>query len=160
MKRITILAGVAALFAIIFVAAPWFALHSLQAAARDGDVQALTELVDYDAVRRGLRSQLAATSSVPAPKVWEDPFGALSRAMQGQQTPAAEIDRHLTPGGLHALIGDPQVLPAVRYWGPARVRFAVGPQQATLLTFRRSGFARWRLVQLHLPNLRPATARE
>lgn len=153
MNRIATLAGGAvALVVLAFVAAPWFALHGLQTAARDGDVHALAELIDYGAVRSGLRAQLEPGPSVPPPKIWEDPVGALARAMQAPQTPALEIDGHLTPGGLHALIGDPRAFPAVRHWGPNRVRFAAGPRQEALLTFQRRGWWRWQLVQLRIPS--------
>ena len=150
-RTTTALVVAAAIAALAFLPAPWFALRNLQAAARDGDVDALAELIDYSAVRTGLRAQLTDAASVPPPSVWQDPVGALSRAMQAPRTPAAEMDRHLTPGGLHALIGDPRTFPAIRHWGPSRVRFAAGPRQSTLLTFQRRGFVQWRLVQLRLP---------
>ena len=156
MSRIVTLAGVAvAVVALVFVTAPWFALRSLQAAARDGDVNALAELIDYGAVRSGLRAQFTPRPAVPPPNVWQDPVGALSWAMQASRTPTLELDGHLTPSGLHALIGEPQVFPPVRHWGPSRVRFAAGPRQETLVTFQRRGFVRWRLVQLRIP--KPAT---
>jgi hypothetical protein len=148
---VTIVAVAAAVFALVFAAAPWFALRDLQAAARDGDVLALAELVDYDAVRTGLRAQLASGDAVPAPKLWEDPLGALAHVMRAPQAPAEEIDGFLAPPRLHALIGDPTPAPGLRYWGPARVRFAAGPRRATLLTFQRRGVFSWRLVQLRLP---------
>lgn len=151
-KRTITLASLAlAVVAFVFLAAPWFALRNLQAAARDGDVHALAELVDYDAVRWGLRSQFATADSVPPPKLWEDPLGALSRAVHPPQTPVRIIDGYLTPSGLHQLVGDPLPLPALRHWGPGRVRFAVGPRNATLVTFQRHGFLEWRLVQLRVP---------
>jgi hypothetical protein len=56
----------AAAAALAFVSAPWFALRGLQSAARDGDVQALAELIDYPSVRAGLRAQ--ATPEPPPPR--------------------------------------------------------------------------------------------
>ena len=151
MNRIVTLTGVAvAVVALIFISAPWFALRSLQAAARDGDVHALAELVDYDAVRSGLRAQLAPGPAVPPPNMWRDPVGALARAMEAPRTPRLDVDVYLTPIGLHAQIGDPQVFPPVRHWGPNRVRFAAGPRHETLLTFQRRGLLRWRLVQVRV----------
>ena len=152
MSRITLVAsGAAVALALIFLAAPWFALRGLQAAARDGDVHALAELIDYGAVRAGLRAQLAPASSVPAPRIWQDPVGAISRAIQAPPARPPDVDERLTPQGLHALIGDPQPIPAVRHWGPSRARFAVGPGRETLLTFQRRGLLQWRLVQLRVP---------
>lgn len=150
MSRLGTLAVVAlALLALAFLAAPWFALRALQAAARDGDVHALAELVDYGAVRAGLRVQLTSGPSVPPPRIWEDPVGAVARAVQAPRQP--DVDRYLTPSGLHALVGDPQGFPAVRHWGPNRVRFATRGRSGTLATFQRRGALSWRLVQLHVP---------
>jgi len=158
MSRFTILAAALAILAVLgFLSAPWFALSGLQAAARDGDVHALAELVDYGAVRAGLQAQLAPEPSAPAPKLWEDPVGAVARAMQPPQA-RANVERHLTAPGLHALAGDPEVFPSLRTWGPSRVRFAVGPQDRTLLTFHRQGLLRWRMVQLGLQD-KPAPSR-
>lgn len=154
MKRFSTFAALVAVAVLLtFLAAPWFALRNVQAAARDGDVHALFELIDYDAVRAGLRAQLATASAVPAPKVWDDPLGALSRAMRTPPSPAQVVDARLTPAALHALIGDPQMLPKLRHWGPSRVRFAVGPRRETLLTLQRRGFVRWQVVQLRFPGL-------
>lgn len=144
--------------ALAFLAAPWFALRGLQASARDGDVNGLAELIDYGAVRSGLRAQLAPAASTPAPTVWQDPVGAISRAMQAP-TPAADVDAHLTPRALHASIGDPELFPSVRHSGPNRVRFAVGPRDETLLTFQRRGLLSWRLVQLHVPQMEDGQGR-
>lgn len=150
-RTTTVVSLVLAVAALLFLAAPWFALRNLQAAARDGDANALAELVDYDAVRWGLRSQLAPVSSVPPPKLWEDPLGALARSVHPPPTSARLVDGYLTPAGLHQLVGDPRSFPALRHWGPGRVRFAVGPGNATLVTFQRRGFLEWRLVQLRVP---------
>lgn len=156
MTRIIALAALAAaVVAIVFVAAPGFALRGLQAGARDGDVHALAELIDYGAVRTGLQAEFAPARAVPPPQLWQDPFGALSRAFEVPRAPPQDVDRFLTPSGLHALIGDPKFFPPVRHWGPNRVRFAAGPRQETLLTFQRRGFLTWRLVQLHVPKRPP-----
>nr|QQZ51428.1 DUF2939 domain-containing protein [Phenylobacterium glaciei] len=69
---------------------PWFAFRALKADARDGDVQGLAELVDYNAVRGTLKSQLGPTpnaTTAPAPTIWTDPIGAMKRALE--PSPAA-----------------------------------------------------------------------
>ena len=143
----------AAVAALAFVSAPWFALRGVQSAARDGDVQALAELIDYPAVRAGLRAQATPQAAAPAPSPWQDPLGAMRRAIEPLQPQPPALERHLTPDGLHALIGDPALFPAVRHWGPNRVRFACGRKSArTLLTFQRRGWLQWKLVQLGLPD--------
>lgn len=147
-----ILASLAILAVLAFVSAPWFALRAVQSAARDGDVQALAELVDYRAVRAGLRAETRPEALRPAPSVWADPVEAMRRAITPDRRAEPSLERHLTPQGLHALAGDPRLFPKVRHWGPNRVRFAVrSPAGESLFTFQRRGVFRWQLVSLGLP---------
>jgi hypothetical protein len=151
MRRLPlVLLAVVVAAALAFLSAPWFALRSLQAASRDGDIQGLAELVDYPAVRAGLRAE--ADPEALAPSVWSDPMGAMLRALEPAESLAPSLERHLTPDGLHALAGEPGLFPQVRHWGPNRVRFAVRTEAGeTLLSFQRRGLLRWKLVHLGLP---------
>lgn len=154
----TLLIACAALAAFAFVAAPWFALRAVQAAARDGDVHALAELVDYPAVRAGLRTDAPPEALEAATPVWSDPVGAVRRALERRKAAPEAAERYLTPGGLSLLAGPPRIAHTVRHWGPNRVRFAVRDGQRTsLFTFQRRGLFRWRLVHLAPPSA--ATAR-
>lgn len=142
--------------ALLVFSGPWFALRGVQSAARDRDVQALAEIIDYPAVRAGLVQGVNPEALRPAPNVWQDPVGAVRRAIIPNPRPSAVVERRLTPEGLHAVAGEPTLLPRVRHWGPNRVRFAVRTDAGeTLFTFQRQGVFRWRLVHLGLP---PATA--
>ena len=142
---------------VAFVAAPWFAFRALKANARDGDVQGLAELVDYDAVRGTLKGQLGPTpnaTTAPAPTIWTDPFGAMKRALEPLTPPPPAVERYVSVQGLHDLtrgyepgkgppeppapqgLGDQALTlvqepwPSLRYWGPNRSRFVVrGPDQ-------------------------------
>jgi len=141
-----VLAGLA------FVAAPWFAFRELRADSRDGDVQGLAELVDYNAVRSDLKGQLGdnpLAANAPPPSVWTDPLGALRHAIAPLTPPPPAVERYLSLDGLHALTRGyepgrappepppPQGLgeqlkrlfaerqPTLRYWGPNRARFGV-----------------------------------
>jgi hypothetical protein len=151
-----ILTGLLAAALLAFFSAPWFALRAVQSAARDGDVQALAELVDYPAVRAGMQPGGQAVALGPAPSVWADPIGAVRRAVTAERRAAPEVERRLTPEGLHSLAGEPRLFPQVRHWGPNRVRFAVRTEAGeTLLSFQRRGVFRWRLVHLSPPRLSP-----
>ncbi len=89
--------------ALAFAAAPLFAFRALAAAARDGDAQALAELIDYGAVRASLRPQLAAqarSAAPPAPDIWSDPIGAVRRAIEPLQAPPPAVERYVAPEGL------------------------------------------------------------
>jgi hypothetical protein len=151
------------LVALAIVAAPWFAMRALQAAARDGDVQALAELIDYPAVRAGLRADPQAGALEAPASVWSDPVGAVRHALERRRPAPPEGERYLTPAGLHLLAGPPEFGHEVRHWGPNRVRFAVrAGERVSLFTFQRRGVFRWRLVHLAPPpvaaGFRPATA--
>ena len=161
----------AALAALAFLAAPWFAFRALRANALDQDVQGLAELVDYPALRASLRPQLAAVPTAPAPppSVWRDPVGALRRAIEPLTPAPPQVDRYMAPAGLYALtVGErpppigtvPQPVarppfPGLRYWGFRRVRFAVRTRSdagaAVHFTFQRRGLYAWRLVHVGLP---------
>lgn len=140
-------------FAAVFATAPWFAFRALKAAAQYEDVQAIGELVDFPAVRRGLTEQLnaAAPAATPAepPSIWRDPMGVFKRAIEPIAPPEPKVDRYLTVAGLSALtrgyapgaappppakppttldrvkaaVGGPH--PTIAYWDPNRVRIAV-----------------------------------
>ena len=41
-------------FGVVFLTAPWFAFRALRSAARANDIQAMGELIDFNAVRQNL----------------------------------------------------------------------------------------------------------
>ena len=155
MRRFSLIfAALTALTLLAFLAAPLFAMRGLQAAARDGDVQGLAELIDYPAVRAGLRKNPEPEALGPAPSVLRDPLGAMRRAIEPLRPTPPSVERHLTPGGLHALAGPPQLFPAVRHWGPNRIRYAVPtPAGEARFTWRREGLLGWKLDHLGLPEM-------
>ena len=143
--------------ALVFLAAPWFAFRALKADSRDGDVQGVAELVDYNAVRADLKGQLGdnpAAANAPAPSVWTDPLGALRHAMAPLTPPPPAVERYVSMDGLHALTrgyepgrapAEPppphavfdqikaifaERQPALRYWGPNRARFGMTAAEA------------------------------
>ena len=139
-------------FAACFATAPWFAFRALRAAAQYEDVQAISQLVDFPAVRQGLTGQLDAAAPAAAaepPSLWRDPMAVFKRAIGPIAPPEPRVDRYLTVGGLRDLTGGyvpggappppprPAGLmaklraelvgphPAIAYWDPNRVRIAV-----------------------------------
>jgi len=140
------------LAAMVFLAAPWFAFRALRADSRDGDVQGVAELVDYNAVRADLKAELGdnpAAANAPAPSVWTDPLGAIRHAMAPLTPSPPAVERYVSLEGLHALTRGyepgrapaeppaPKGLadqikqlfaerqPVLRYWGPNRARFGM-----------------------------------
>lgn len=167
-----LIVALAAIAALAFAAAPLFAFRALAAAARDGDAQALAELVDYAAVRASLRPQLAnqarAIAPPPPPDIWSDPIGAVRRAIEPLQSAPPAVERYVSAAGLRDLTRGyepgkapadaPQNadLPGLRYWGPNRVRLAArapgaATERSVIFTFRRTGTLTWKLVHVGLP---------
>jgi hypothetical protein len=177
--KIVVLA--AALFALAFVSAPWFAFRALKAAAQAEDVSAIAELVDFPQVRKSLTAQLVTERPVTAetPSIWQDPLGAMRRALEQARPPEPVVDGYLTAEGLSALtrgyrpgtapalppppgsasgqvkqlLSDP--LPKVVYWDTDRSRIAVDRPTAkgrqTMFTFERKALFTWKLVHIQLP---------
>ena len=162
------------LAAVGFAAGPWLAFRSLRSAARFNDLQALAEVVDYNAVRASLSAQLRPTDvaqTAPAPDILHDPIGAIRRAMQPPPAPRMDVDIFLTPSALTALTAgrdrgspapnpEPRVIPQPRYWAADRTRLAVPdparPGRETLFTFQRKSWFGWKLVGIGLPGPVPA----
>ncbi|ADG09684.1 DUF2939 domain-containing protein [Caulobacter segnis] len=165
-------------FAAAFVSAPWFAFRALKSAAQYEDVQAIGELVDFPAVRRGLTAQLvvdAPAAKPENPSIWRDPLGVFKKAVEPIAPPEPRVDRYLTVSGFNALTRGyaPNVAPAepsssdaikqalkgphptIAYWDPNRVRIAVKRPEArgklTVFTFERRALFTWKLVHIRLP---------
>jgi hypothetical protein len=164
----------ALLLAVIgFFAAPWFAFRALREAAMTDDVGALTQLVDYPAVRQSLRIQLLPLETDPEPPTdpWRDPVGAIRRALKPPPAaPPERVDAFLRPDVLEALtFGRPPLSPPrdrlrapfpwVRYWGFNRVRIGVkdplDKARETEFVFQRRGIYAWKLVHIVLPRRPP-----
>ncbi|HEY9236290.1 MAG TPA: DUF2939 domain-containing protein [Phenylobacterium sp.] len=156
--------------ALAFAAAPFFAFRAVQAAARDGDGHALSQLVDYPAVRQGLRDQVGTEPvAAPAPPdIWTDPVGAVKRAIEPIVPTPRSVEPYLNASGLYALSRGyaPSAAPAgdegrrpprLRYWDPNRARFLVRPRgekdpaKSVVFTFERRDWFTWTLVQIRLP---------
>jgi hypothetical protein len=160
------------LAAVGFVAAPFAAFYAIRAAAEAGDVEGLSQLVDYDDLRAALRPQLSSRPApqTPAPSIIEDPIGAIRRHFdQAVQPPAPigpDVEAYLSPTAINALtrgggrasstasVAAKDAWPRPRYWGVNRARMSVrGVEDGgeTLFTFERRGPYEWVLVHVGLP---------
>lgn len=168
-------------FAVAFASAPLFAFRALRAATAAEDVQATADLVDFPAVRKSLTGQLAPdqVAGVEPPSIWQDPLGALRKAIEPIAPPEPKVDRYLTlkglsdlsrgyaPGGAPALPSAPATtgdklkavvktpLPGVPYWSVDRTRISVkrpdAPEKVTVFTFERRALFTWKLSHIQLP---------
>lgn len=156
--------------ALAFAAAPFFTFRAVQAAARDGDGHALAQLVDYPAVRQGLRDQVGNEPvAAPAPPdIWTDPIGAVKRAIEPIVPTPRSVEPYLSAPGLYALSrgytpstapsrDEARKLPRLRYWDINRARFLARPTgerdpvKGVVFTFERRALFTWKLVQIRLP---------
>jgi hypothetical protein len=186
MRRILLilLLVAAVLCAGAFFGGPWLTFRALRAAAVANDPQGLAQVIDYDATRAALRTELGANASkTPPPSLWQDPVGAIGR-MLGQPFQALNVDIYITPQALADLSnasadklpkpkGAPfmagDLLPGlhgstVDYWDPGRTRIAVrGPgdedrEHQAIFTFERRSLFGWKLVHLRLPTAQGSQA--
>jgi len=106
----TVFAGIA-LAAIGWVAWPYYSLHSLATAIRDGDVVTLEGKVQWDSLRSGLRDDLkgamaAAMSKKTASASGSDALGMGLAAMLGPAIIDRAVEAYVTPQGLANLISE------------------------------------------------------
>lgn len=157
-----------------FIAAPAVTFFGIRAAAEAGDVQGLTRLIDYDAVRASLRPQVSGRVEplTPAPSILQDPLGAIRRqfeqvAPQPRGPQVAPVDDWLTPVALQALTAGAgrgalvvtptssrqrPPWPRPTYWSVNRARMTTGRDETrTVFTFERRGPYEWKLVHIGLP---------
>jgi len=165
-------------FAAVFVSAPWFAFRALRAAAQANDIQALAELIDFNAVRQNLQGQVDPEAAAPAPDIWRDPLGAM-RHMLRPVAPMKDTDSYLTPAAINTLAAgkpDPNhggadtiadTFPGVhgrviQYWDPNRCRIQVteADGRRALFSFERRGLFDWKLVQIRLPQGAPQSTQK
>ncbi|WAC60315.1 DUF2939 domain-containing protein [Brevundimonas sp. SL130] len=168
--------------AVAFFGAPAVGFFAIRSAAEAGDVQGLTRLIDFQAVRQSLRPQLSGRAQAPAPSFLEDPIGAVRRQMERNPIlNAPDVDAYLTPAAVSALtrgegryasqwsaatppaVGaeTPKPWPRPIYWSVNRMRMVVQDQggSRTVFTFERRGPFEWMLVQIGLPDgAAPASA--
>lgn len=157
---------------IAFFTAPAIGFFAIRSAAEASDVQGLSRLIDFNAVRQSLRPQLSARPGAlaPAPSFLEDPIGAFRRQIeQNPITRTPNVDAYLTPQALSALmLGEGRYAnqwtsqpgpdarkpwPEPVYWSVNRARMAVEDEggSRTIFTFERLGPFEWKLVHIGLP---------
>ena len=169
-----IVVGVVAAVVAFFIA-PAVAFFGIRAAAQAGDVQGLSKLIDYDAVRASLRPQVSGRVEplTPPPSILQDPLGAIRRQFEQavpQVVPSAPpVDDWLAPQPLIALTSGAgrdalavaenpagqtaQTWPRPVYWSVNRARLSVADDAhaPTIFTFERRGPFEWKLVHIGLP---------
>ncbi len=165
-RLILILAAVAVLlFVGAYVGSPYPAVRSFVAAAKSGNVQRLNEAVDFPAVRKGLKSQVA---DAIGGRTRRGPFGGLGKLLApliADQT----VDALVTPESIAQLVKHGEVKGAptpgkapkrplsysYSYAGLDRFRMTLvspdHPASPGTLIFERRNLFWWKLVRVELP---------
>ena len=71
--------------AVLFYESPTIAFYDIRSAARSEDIQSLAKLIDFDAARSSLKTQLDAGDKgveAPGPSPLNDPVGATGKAVK------------------------------------------------------------------------------
>jgi len=175
----TVLALILVAAIAAFFAAPAVAFLGVRSAAESDDVEALSGLVDYGALRQALRPQLGeGPAAVPAPGFLEDPVEAVRRRLaEPRPGPGPGVDAWLSPAAISGLLRGEGRAAAQRsgpnppppatgaapwpkpvYWSINRARLAIDAEGGgrTVFTFSRVGPYDWRLTHIGLPDVPPA----
>jgi hypothetical protein len=168
-----IIAGVAAVLVLLLgyvVATPYIAVSQMQAAAEARDGQALSEYIDFVAVRQSLNTQLTAMlANEMAQSTDDDAMGLLGAAF-GNKIIELLLDAIVTPAGLVAVLNGDSMTDVLDQEAsvsstPANTSVSMGyqsldtfgvtitntdTQSATTLVLTRDGLS-WRLSEILLP---------
>ena len=166
-----------ALIAWLFVS-PYIALYQLRSAAQEGDVEQLSELVDFPSVRENLKADMKAHLIRELAKEDDNPFAGLGLMLANSMVNAM-VEGFVSPSGIAALARGttPEVTPGQSAPAPEPAA-ATGPDEnvqiergyeglnkfvvsfrdtatgegGPALILRRDGFS-WKLTRVELPQL-------
>lgn len=163
-------AGVLLVAAATSFASPWWTLHRLQSAVARHDADAVSEQVDFPALRDSVKSQILASIGRDARHGdGGNPFAAIARGF-AQAIVNPLVDAVVSPSGVAAMVehgkisiakpagereataeappGDkPHYALHYRGWD----RFAVRADDGGAFVFRRTGVWSWKLAGIELP---------
>jgi len=168
-KWIAIGAALVLLLGGVYLGSPYYAIHSLRAAARDADTDKLEDSVDFPAVRESLKSQMSAammTKMQNDPEMRDNPFAGLG-AMMIPTIIDRMIDSFVTPDGIAAMMRgqkptdavkadeNPDVESSSAYVGLDRFRVRLhnkaSDEEGPSFLLERRGFATWKLIRVEMP---------
>ncbi len=169
-----IIAGIVAVLVLSFgyvVATPYITVSQMQAAAEARDGQALSEYIDFVAVRQSLNTQLTAMLADQMTQTTDDDAMGLLGAAFGSKIIELLLDAIVTPEGLVAVLNGNSMTDVLDQEAPAAATNAANTsvsmgyqsldtfgvtitntdtQSATTLVLRRDGL-NWRLSEILLP---------
>ncbi|WP_348698470.1 DUF2939 domain-containing protein [Duganella fentianensis] len=169
MKKATLTAvGIAVIAALVITfGSPYIALYQIKSAIADHDADAVSEHVDFPAVRESLKGQLmgGVMSEFNKPEMKSNPFAGVGKAL-GAAILSPMIDAMVSPAGIIALMqrtnsgpdsaGDESEQGSManyklsfKGWGKV-VIYREGSEEVSL-TMRRYGIWDWKLTAINMP---------
>ena len=106
MKKIPLAAGMVAILALtIAFGSPYIALYQLRTAVSERDADAVSEHVDFPALRENLKGQIMSgmMSSMDTPEMKANPFAGIGQAF-GVAMVGPMVDAMISPAGVIALM--------------------------------------------------------
>lgn len=143
----TVLYGVLLLLVAAYVGWPYYTLYRINAALDAGDRAALDSLVDWQALREGLRSEVAAIHAPPAAGGAAAGDSSALAALIAPKVNELLVDAYASPQGLARLIRENRVEATAPPPAPRAPAAADDDVEFTPALIRALAFARDKLVE-------------
>lgn len=136
-----------------YAASPWYAMWQVVSAAEEGDAERLEELVDFEALRAGMRADLAASRDDGDSDILDRIGDGIVKTVGG-----AAIDTFANPNGLAVLLDASTLVPGEDYsWDVERdgldrfraVSTTGDGDPGPSLVFKREGLG-WQMIGVAL----------
>ncbi len=173
MKKIVFAGALAAVALVTSVAvSPYVALHGMKTAVQEKDADALSDYVDFPALRENVKGQLLAhmSNEMDSPEMKSNPFANMGKAL-GMAMVGTMVDKLVSPAGVVALLRGndaratgktideydhttekaPDYTLNYKGWSRVTVRLR-GGSQAGVMTMKRDGLWGWKMTAFDLPD--------
>lgn len=171
-KIITAGALASVAFIASIAASPYIALHQMKVAVQERDADALSDYVDFPALRENVKGQLMAqmSSKMDSPELKSNPFAAIGQAF-GIAMVGTMVDKLVSPAGVVALMRGndaraagktvdeydhttekaPDYELSYKGWGRITIH-PRGEAQSGVMTMKRDGLWGWKMTAFDLPS--------
>ena len=170
-RALVAVVAVAAFLAASSYASPYWTLHQMKTAIAEKDADALSEHIDFPALRDSFKGQMMTMMNkhMASAEMANNPFAAVGK-MMGAALIDRVIDTAVSPAGVMAMMEAGKVKPGARpapqaneqaakesldysvdYRGWSKVAISTSQQDAGKFILKRTGLWSWQLSALELP---------
>lgn len=170
LKKLTLTAVAAVTIGLVITfGSPYIALYQIRTAIANRDTEAISDHVDFPALRENLKGQVMGgmMAAMDTPELKSNPFAGVGQAL-GAAMVGPMIDTLVSPAGLIALMqrapnapdaaagsseaGEkPNYQLSFKGWGKVILRRADTDGSEGTLTLRRFGLWDWKLTSIEIP---------